>query len=70
MEVTECSNTTSQPKRIKTRKIKHGNIKKASTNKNCPKFIIGYCWLTFKEQILRECTPDELQHVRLAFAQV
>jgi hypothetical protein len=39
-------------KRIRRRVVRHGKIVKASVNKNCPKFIVGYCWYLFQQEIM------------------
>ena len=67
MEAGEGRTRKRTAKQIKIRKIRHGNIKKASINKNCPKFILGHCWLNFKDHITRYCAPAAKPHVEESY---
>lgn len=67
MSYLEQHTLSTNSQRIKQRKIKCGGIKSLTSNKNCPKFILGHCLISYRQQILDECPPEALPHLKDSF---
>lgn len=52
---------------IRRRTIRHAQMGKAKKNKNCPKFIVGYCWHLFQSDILALCSEEEREYAEESF---
>ena len=64
------TNPSHKQKKIKKRLIEHEDRPQWSKHQNCPKFIVGSCWLDHEADIKKECLPEEVEEVEESFMQV